>query len=133
MPVNLVKRVVPQLIAQGHYDHPWLGIKGITITPLLVDELGLPVERGVLVSEVIADSPAEKASILGGTREVEIRGREVRQGGDIITSIDDREIVQFEDLLAYLVMQTGAGQEETLRIIRDGSEQALKVVLEARP
>lgn len=133
VPVNLVKRVVPQLIAQGHYDHPWLGIKGITITPLLVDEFGLPVERGVLVSEVITDSPAEKARIRGGTREVEIRGREVRQGGDIITSIDDREIVQFEDLLAYLVMQTGAGQEVTLHIIRDGSEQALKVMLEARP
>jgi len=133
IPVNLVKRVVPQLIAEGRHDHPWLGIKGLTITPLLVDELGLPVERGVLVSEVIADSPAEKARMRGGSRGVELRGETVRVGGDIITSIDDREIVQFEELLAYLVMEMEVGQEVTLGIVRDGEEQTVKVVLEGRP
>lgn len=133
VPVNLVKRVIPQLIAQGRYDHPWLGIKGITITPLMVNEMDLPVDRGVLVSEVIADSPAEKVRMQGGDREVEIRGGRVRQGGDIILSIDDREIIQFEDLLAYLVMQTEVGQEVTLRIVRNGGEQSLKALLEARP
>jgi S1-C subfamily serine protease len=133
VPVNLVGRVVPQLIAEGHYDHPWLGIKGLTITPILAEELGLPVERGVLVSEIIVDGPAEKARMRGGSREVEIRGSLVREGGDIIISIGDQEIVKFEDLLAYLVMQTEAGQEVALRIIRDGEEQTLKIVLEARP
>jgi S1-C subfamily serine protease len=133
VPVNLVKRVVPQLIAQGHYDHPWLGIKGATITPLMVDELGLPAERGVLVSEVIADSPAEKAGMRGGSQEVEIRGEIVRKGGDIIVSIEGREILQFEDLLGYLVMETEVGQDVTLEIIRDGAEQTLKLELVARP
>jgi S1-C subfamily serine protease len=133
VPVNLVRRVVPQLIDQGLYAHPWLGIKGLTITPLLVDELGLPVDRGVLVSEVFADSPAERARMLGGGREVEVRGSRVREGGDIIVSIDGLEIVQFEDLLAYLVMDTEVGQEVTLRIVRDGVDQTLRVVLEARP
>jgi len=133
VPVNLVKRVVPQLIAQSHYDHPRLGITGHTITPLLVDALGLPVERGVLVLEVIANGPAARAGMLGGSQEVEIRGRTVREGGDVIMSIDEREIVQFEDLLAYLVMQTEVGQEVTLGIVRDGTEQTLKAVLDARP
>jgi 2-alkenal reductase len=133
VPVNLLKRVVPQLISSGHYDHPQLGIRGMTITPLLVEELGLPVETGVLVSEVIADGPAEKAGIKGGTTEVSIRGDTVRKGGDVIVSIDERRIVQFEDLLSYIVMEGEVGQELALGIVRDGEEQVVKVVLEARP
>jgi S1-C subfamily serine protease len=132
VPVNLLKRVVPQLISSGHYDHAQLGIRGMTITPLLVEELDLPVESGVLVSEVIADTPAEKAGIKGGTTEVSIRGDIVRKGGDIIVSIDERRVMQFEDLLSYIVMEGEVGQEVALGIVRDGEEQVVKVVLEAR-
>ena len=133
VPINLAKRVIPQLISQGRYAHPQLGIRGVAITPILVEELGLPVETGVLVSEVISNSPAEKAGLRGGSREVEIRGQLVLKGGDIIVRVDDCDIVKFEDLLSYLVMETEVGQEVTLGIIRDGQEQAMKVVLEARP
>lgn len=133
VPVNLVKRVVPRLIAEGHYDHPQLGIRGLTITPVLVEAMDLPVDGGVLVSEVTADSPAEKAGITGGTREVSIRGDLVRQGGDIIVSIDGHETNQFEDLLSYIVMETEVGQEIAVAIIRDGEERVVKVVLGARP
>jgi len=133
VPINLVKRVIPQLVAEGQYEHPQLGIRGLTITPVLVDGLDLPVERGVLVSEVTANSPAEKAEIRGGSAEVQFRGGLVSKGGDIIIRIDDREILQFEDLLSYLVMQTEVGQEVTLGIVRDGREQAVRVVLGARP
>jgi 2-alkenal reductase len=133
VPINLAKRVIPQLIAEGRYAHPQLGIRGVAITPILVRELGLPVETGVLVSEVISTGPAEKAGLRGGSREVQIRGRPVLAGGDIIVRVDDRDIVKFEDLLSYLVMETEVGQEVTLGIIRDGQQQAVGVVLEARP
>ncbi|MGB9300787.1 MAG: trypsin-like peptidase domain-containing protein [Anaerolineae bacterium] len=133
VPVNLVKRVVPRLIAEGHYDHPQLGIRGLTITPVLVEAMDLPVDGGVLVSEVTADSPAGKAGIRGGTREVSIRGDLVREGGDIIVSIDGQETNQFEDLLSYIVMETEVGQEIAVAIIRDGEERVVKVVLGARP
>ena len=133
VPVNLVKRVVPSLIAEGHYDHPQLGIRGLTVTPLLVEAMDLPVDSGVLVSEVTADSPAAKAGIRGGTREVSIRGQLVRQGGDIIVSIDGHETNQFEDLLSYIVMETEVGQEIAVSIMRDREERVVKVVLGARP
>jgi 2-alkenal reductase len=122
VPINLAKLVIPQL-----------GIRGVAITPILVRELGLPVETGVLVSEVISNGPAEKAGLRGGSREVQIRGRPVLAGGDIIVRVDDRDIVKFEDLLSYLVMETEVGQEVILDIIRDGQQQAVEVVLEARP
>jgi len=133
VPVNLVKRVVPKLIAEGHYDHPQLGIRGLTITPVLVEAMDLPVDGGVLVSEVTTDSPAAKAGIRGGTTEVSIRGNLVRQGGDIILSIEGQETNQFEDLLSYIVMETEVGQEIAVSIIRDGEETVVKVVLGARP
>ena len=69
----------------------------------------------------------------GGSGEVQIRGERIVAGGDIIIRIDDREVVQFEDLLSYLVMETEVGQEVAVGIIRDGDEQTLKVVLAARP
>ncbi len=133
VPVNLVKRVVPSLISEGHYDHPRLGITGITITPLLVEAMDLPVDSGVLVSEVTANGPAEKAGIRGGSKEISVQGRLVSQGGDIIVSIDGQSIRQFEDLLSYIVMKTEVDQEIAVGVVRDGEERVVKVVLEARP
>ena len=133
VPVNLVKKVIPHLISDGRYNHPQLGIRGITISPLLVEELGLPVGKGVLISEVTANSPAEKAGIRGGSREVSIQGRLVRQGGDIITAIDGESVFQFEDLLSYIVMNTEVGQEVALSLVRDGEEMVVKAVLGPRP
>jgi 2-alkenal reductase len=132
VPVNLLKRVVPALISSGRYDHPQLGIKGMTITPVLVKELDLPVQSGVLVSEATVDDPAYKAGVRGGTTEVSIRGTLVRAGGDIIVSIDGHEIEQFEDLLSYIVMEAEVGQEVALGIVRDGEERVIKVTLGAR-
>lgn len=126
-------RVGQRVISSGHYDHPQLGIKGMTITPFLVKALDLPVQSGVLVSESTADGPADKVGIRGGTTEVSIRGNLVRTGGDIIVSIDGYEIEQFEDLLSYIVMETEVGQEVALGIVRDGEERVIKVALGARP
>lgn len=133
VPVNLVKKVIPHLISEGRYDHPQLGIRGISISPVLVEELGLPVGTGVLISEVTANGPAEKAGIRGGSREVSIQGRLVRQGGDIITAIDGESVSQFEDLLSYIVMNAEVGQEVALGVIRDGEEMVVKAVLGPRP
>jgi S1-C subfamily serine protease len=133
VPVNLAKRVIPRLIADGRYDYPQLGIKGITVTPILVRELNLPVDVGVLISEATAGGAAEKAGIKGGAREVSVRGNMVREGGDIIVSIDGHAIRQFEDLLSYIVMETEVGQEIAVGIVRNGREQVVKAVLEARP
>jgi S1-C subfamily serine protease len=133
VPVDLVRKVIPHLISEGRYDYPQLGVTGTTITPLLVDDLALPVDTGILISEVTAGSPAEKAGIRGGSREVSIQGNLVRVGGDIITSIDEVRTGQFEDLLSYIVMKTEVGDEVALGVVRDGQERVVKVVLGPRP
>ncbi len=133
IPVNLVKRVVPALIERGRYEHPWLGISGQTITPLMAQALELPVERGILIAEVIAGSPAKQAGLRPGARTKMYKGRPVSVGGDIIVQIDDRPLNNFDDLLIYLTRYTSPGQEVILTVIRDGERVEVPVILGTRP
>ncbi len=134
VPVDLVKQVVPQLIATGHYAHPWLGITGRTIIQELVEALDLPVSQGVLVEEVDPEGPSRKAGLQGGTREVMIEefSASVKAGGDIIIAIDGVPVRSMDDIITYL-QHTVVGQTVDLTILRDGREMHLEVVLGERP
>jgi 2-alkenal reductase len=133
IPVYFVERVTKAIIATGKYEHPWLGVRGSSLSPFIVRELDLPVESGVLVAQVIPDGPAAKAGVRGGNRTVTIQGLDLVVGGDIIVAIDDRPIRLFDDLLAYLSRYTSPGQRVVLKVVRDGETLTIPVILEARP
>jgi S1-C subfamily serine protease len=134
IPVNTVKRVVPELIETGRFAHPWLGISGYSINFELAEVLDLPVDRGVLVGEVIRDGPSAQAGLRGGQRQVLVEGfiEPIIAGGDIITTINDTGVGSMDDLITYLE-STMVGQEVELTILRDGDEQHLTVKLDERP
>jgi S1-C subfamily serine protease len=134
IPVNTVKRVVPELIENGHFAHPWLGIRGYSINSELAEALDLPVDSGVLVAEAIRDGPSVRAGLRGGKREVLVEGfiEPISAGGDIIIAINDTEMRSMDDLIAYLE-STVVGQEVELTIIRDGDKKRLTVELDERP
>lgn len=135
VPVDTVKRVVPHLIEEGSYQYPYLGIESQTGFSLaeLAEPLDLPVEEGVLISNVREGTPADEAGLRGGDREVEVMGVPVMAGGDIITAIDGYELSSFDDLIAYLVRETEVGETVVLTIIRDGEEMETPVTLGERP
>jgi S1-C subfamily serine protease len=135
IPVDKVRRVVPALITDGRYPHPWLGIEelGYEISPALAQALDLPVETGLLVARLYRNSPADKAGIRSATDEVILGNRRYFVGGDIITAIDDRPLRAWEDLNAYLDEETEVGQTVVLRAVRDGQEATVEVVLEDTP
>jgi S1-C subfamily serine protease len=134
IPANTVKRVVPALIAEGHYAHPWLGITGQDIDNLLAENLDLPVHQGILVQNTFQNGPAGRASLRGGNREVEVTGifRIVRVGGDIITGIDDQPVHGMDDLITYLETRK-IDDEVMLTIMRDDNVEEIVVTLEERP
>ncbi len=135
VPVNTVKRIVPDLIEDGAYQYPYLGItsdRNFTVAEL-VEPLGLPVNHGVLVAEVQPDTAAARAGLQGGDREVEVMGRSVVAGGDIITAINGEELRTFDDLVAYLVSDSEVGQEVTLTVVRDGERMEVSARLGSRP
>jgi S1-C subfamily serine protease len=61
--IDTVKRVVPSLILQGSYSHPWLGIKIIDVNPFIADTFGLEDTTGIFITTVLPDSSAELAQI----------------------------------------------------------------------
>ena len=135
VPVNTVKRILPDLIEKGAYDYPYLGITSDTEFTVaeLAEPLDLPVDQGVLIAEVQPGTAADAAGLRGGSREVRVGGRRVLAGGDIITAIDGEAIRSFEDLVAYLVSSTQVGQDMTLTVVRDGEQMEVPVTLGKRP
>jgi S1-C subfamily serine protease len=134
IPVNTVRRIVPVLISEGHYAHPWLGVTGLTIDDVLARELELPVSRGVLVQETLSSGPAVRAGLRGGDKKVELSSYlyPVSTGGDIIIAIDGRPVGSMDDLITNLE-EMEVNQEVELTILRGEQEQHLKARLDERP
>jgi len=134
IPAAIVKNVVPVLIQDGEYIHSWLGISGMTLIPDYAAAMGLePDQRGALVGDVFPNSPAEEAGLKGSTQAAEIDGNQIQVGGDVITAIDGQQVLDMEDLIAYLVSKTAVGQTVKLSILRDGKQETIEVTLAERP
>ena len=135
IPSNLVKRVVPSLIENGEYQHPWIGFSGNALSPKINELLELDHDqRGAFIQSVTAGSPADKAGIRGGDEDMEIeKGVSIKVGGDIITKINDRDVKGMDDIIAYLSSNTSIGDTITLHVLRDGEELDVDLTLAARP
>jgi 2-alkenal reductase len=133
IPVDIVKRVVPELIEHGRYRHAWVGITGISISPEMVEAMDLPVGTGVLVFQVEPGGPADKAGLRGGEREVFVASRLMLEGGDILVSVNGEDVRRFDDLINYLATRTRVGDVLTLTLIREGTEIRVDLALEERP
>jgi len=133
IPVDVIKRVVPELIARGYYHHPWLGVSGYSITLEVVEAMDLPTELGVLIGSVEPGSPAEKAGLKGGVEEVNVAGQPMLAGGDIVLAINGVPVNRFDDLINYLASQTRVGDVVTLTVLRGGQQTDVNVKLAERP
>ena len=113
IPTNMMKSLTDQIIEFGEVRRGLLGIKGQDIDSGLADAMNLDASQGAFVSEVDPDSAAEKGGILAG---------------DIITQINGRPVVSFQELRAK-VASKGAGAELELTVLRKGKKEKIEVVL----
>lgn len=111
IPSNLAARVVAQLREHGSVERGWLGVQMQSMTPALAKAVGLPKDEGVLVNQVLPDSPAEKAKL--------------RQG-DVITAFDGARIKSPREL-ALAVAQVPAGKTAKIDLLRDGHAETVTV------
>ncbi len=132
VPINLVKRAIPALIATGSYDHPYIGISTIDdLTLPMLEALGLPPRGGVYIMDVAEGSPADQAGLRAGDQPTELHG--LYAGGDLIIGIDDQEVQSFGDLMSYLLNHTSPGDTVVFTVLRDGQEIQIPVTLGKRP
>ena len=133
VPSNTVSKIVPILIKEGKYKHPWLGISGVDIDPDLANVLGLQDTRGLLIVSVVKDSPAEKAGLHGSTETKEIDGIKYQIGGDVILAVDNKDVRKIDDILIHLQREKKVGDAIDLEILREGRVTNFKLILEERP
>ena len=137
VPANTVRRVVPQLIATGHYPHPWLGVQMLDLTPeraRTFRQVGEEVpDEGLLVIETVPGGPADQAGIRGGDHVVLIGNVRVPLGGDVIVAVNGEKVSNAQELTVYLETETQVGDTVAVTVIRDGAEQVFQVTLAERP
>jgi len=133
VPSNTISKIVPTLIEEGKYPHPWIGIVGQDIDPVLAKVLDLKQAKGFLVMTVVDGSPADKAGLKGMSQTKVIDGKEYPVDGDIIISVDGKEVRKISDILIHLQREKSVGDEMVLGILRDGDFMDLTLKLVERP
>jgi S1-C subfamily serine protease len=131
IPSNLVQKIVPALIDEGNYTHPYLGFTGATLTSDLAASIANITQnlKGVSVNTIVQAGPADKAGLNGTT--IDQYGR--KHGGDVIVAVDGDMIREFEQLVSYIEGNKSPGDNVVLNVFRNGSLIDLDVVLEERP
>jgi S1-C subfamily serine protease len=132
VPVDTAKRIIPDLLQYGKVQRGWIDITPVHIFPELVRYADLPVTQGILVSEVVEGSNAEKAGLRGGDSQVRHGRSIILLGGDIIVEIDELPVSSLVDLLASLE-DNKPGETVEVKIIRGLKEMSLFVELSTRP
>ena len=133
IPSQTVAKIVPTLISEGEYKHPWIGISGRDIDPDTANVLGLKDALGFLIITVVENSPAEDAGLIGSDKTIEVDGKEYPVGGDIIVAVDGMDVRKIDDILVHLQRVKTIGDEMNLEILRDGRTTNVTVILQERP
>jgi 2-alkenal reductase len=131
--INIVKRVAPEIIKDGKYDYPYMGVG--SASDLTLDEinaLGLSNFTGAYVTSVTPGGPAEKAGLIAGTKDVGLQ-RSLLGGGDLIIAMDGQPIKSFDELIRYLINNKVPGDSVVLTVIRAGQQLDLTLQLTKRP
>jgi S1-C subfamily serine protease len=132
IPINTAKAVLNDLMTLGRVRRPALGVRTIPISAELADEMGLPVNYGLLIVQVIPGGSADQAGLRGGTERAYLGNIPIMLGGDLIVAIDG-ERVEDEQALAQMMNNHRAGDTVKVTLYRDKRKMDVNVALgEAR-
>ena len=104
IPINIAKRNIDDLINLGRVRTPWVGVYIQDVTPEIAEQFGLTEAKGVLVGDIVKDSPAEKSGI---------------KRGDIITKVNDEEVNSAQELQDK-IRSIDIGEKARIEVVRDG-------------
>jgi serine protease Do len=116
IPINLAKNIVDQLKSSGEVIRGWLGVGIQDISKQVAEYYGIKSEKGVLVTEVFPDDPADKAGI---------------EPQDIILSINGKEVESSREITS-LIADLGVGETVKIQVLRNGKTRTFKVKIAKR-
>src|ERR1700723_189570 len=132
IPINTAKAVLNDLMTLGRVRRPALGVRTIPISAELADEMGLPVDYGLLIVQVTPGGAADQAGLHGGTERAYLGNIPIMLGGDLIVAIDG-EKVEDEQTLSQMMNNRRAGDTVRVTIYRNKKKLDVNVALgEAR-
>lgn len=134
VPVDTLKRVLPDLLSLGYYRHPWLGVEsGYALTPSLSEALGLATSEGILLVQVQNESPLAQAGARGAQQQAFLGNQRVFLGGDILTAVNGFKVGSAGELDTYLEDNYQVGDTVVVELVRDGAPLSFSVVLGEAP
>lgn len=116
IPINVAKQLLPQLKA-GKVVRGWLGVMIQDLSPELAESFGLEGRKGVLISDILKDSPAAKSKL---------------QRGDVILSVDGEPVESAQDL-SRRVAAVAPGAKVKFEILREGKTKNIAVEIGTMP
>lgn len=132
IPINTAKAVLNDLMTLGRVRRPALGVRTMPISPELAEEIGLPVDYGLLIIDVVSGSAADQAGLRAGTERAYLGNIPIMLGGDLIVAIDGEKI-QDQDDLTQMMNNHRAGDNVKVTIYRGKRKMDVNVSLgEAR-
>jgi S1-C subfamily serine protease len=132
IPINTAKAVLNDLMTLGRVRRPALGVRTVPVSPELAEEIGLPVDFGLLIIGVVPGSSAEQAGLRAGSERAYLGNIPIMLGGDLIVAIDGQKIEDQDDL-TQMMNNHRAGDTVKVTIYRNKKKMEVEVSLgEAR-
>jgi S1-C subfamily serine protease len=133
VPIDRALRSLRQLVATGKARYAYVGITTQDLTPGVARALGLAVERGALVANVDAGTPAERAGLRSSTGTRRVNGVDVATGGDVIVSLAGEPVRSSDDIGRIVSERLSPGETVVFAVVRDGARLDIRVTLVDRP
>lgn len=132
VPVDLAKRIIPEIISKGYVSRPWLGVSTMPLDRRIARAFGLPVQEGIIVGEVYRGSGAAAAGLRAATVRDTIYGISLQQLGDVMLAVGGRKVANTDDLQNAL-QDKKPGETVDVEILRGGQRTTVAVRLSERP
>lgn len=127
IPIDYAMGIANQIIETGHATHPYLGVLPETVDRSTAVYYDLPSEYGALISEVVADSPAEDAGLESGDLIIEIAGETIRTAEDLYGAVQSKQVGQQVEIRFWrLDPENGDNDAEMTVTVKLGSDEDVR-------